>query len=221
MKTTKLAMLSMMVLLLSMTACKKNHTSKAGATFSVKAKNLSALRMANTGTFNFTKAMLGLSKIKFKKEVGDNEMKYKFEGIYSFDILTGTCQPPLGVIEIDPGKYTKLKIKVDNVMPTGNSIEIEGTYTENGTDYPFEFTSTLDEDYEIENPTGITVDANQEIHFVLYLDLKSLFNGVNFSTATVGNDGVIHINHNSNSQLASIIENNFDDAMDFDDDNDD
>ncbi len=220
MKNSIINLLVIALLLLTDTSCHKpkDDQPEARATFSIKANGLTVSRMRNLGSYSFSKAKLGVSKVKFKKEVGDDDQEYKYEGAYTFNILDGTSQPQLNPVGITPGKFKKVKIKVDNVMPSGNSIEIKGAYAENGTEYLFEFTSTMDEDLEIENPTGIQVDENQLVHFVVYIDLESLFNGVDFSTATVGNDGIIHINDNNNSDLADIIEDNFDDVMDFDTD---
>ncbi|MEA3477400.1 MAG: hypothetical protein U9R60_04415, partial [Bacteroidota bacterium] len=125
--------------------------------------------------------------------------------------------PTIQTIEIAPGSYHELEFQIDDVLSSGNSIEISGT-CDDGTLYQFEYTTTFDEDYDIQNTTGIEATIGETVRFVLELNLVSLFDGVDFSQADIDNDDIIRINSDSNSNLASIIENNLDDAMDFDDD---
>ncbi len=219
----KVVLLSMMaVLFFTVASCDKNEDiTDAKAKFTVKEKNASkpaaTKAKAGIGTFTFTKAVIGISKVDFEIETGGNDNEYEYEGNYSFDILTGASTPPLPYVEIEPGTYHELEVKVDRTLPGGSSIEIEGTYTIAGFSYNFKYTSTLDEDYEIENNVGIQVDPNSNVTFTLYIDLPGLFNGVDFAQAVIGANNIIEINGNTNSDLAEMIEDNFNNAMDFDD----
>ncbi|NOZ35798.1 MAG: hypothetical protein GXO80_10935 [Chlorobi bacterium] len=219
MKRTILLSTTVIFLLFNI-GCKKETTvNDAKAKFTVKQKNAAKTlnKSVNTGSFAFSKVVIGISKIDFEMETGSNDQDYEYEGNYIFDVLTGTSTPLINYVEVTPGTYHELEIKVDRTLSSGNSIEINGTYTEDGTTYTFEYSSILDEDYDVDNLSGVTADPNSDIIFTLYLDLPTLFNGIDFSAATVDDDGVIRINDNSNSNLAETIEDIFDDVMDFDD----
>ncbi len=213
MKQTTFLVTTMLILLFS--SCKKDDENTY-AKFSVKQK-VSTSKSTNSETFTFSKALIGISEIDFEIETGSDDNDFEYEGAYQFNILTGASSPAISSAEITPGTYHELEINIDNVLTSGKSIEISGTY-DNGTTYQFEFTSTLNEDYDIENTTGINANAGETVDFILSLNLEALFNGVDFTTADVDNDNIIRINSSSNSNLASIIENNLDNIMDFDDD---
>ena len=203
------------MLMFTISSCKKDDDN-AYAKFSVKQKT-STSKSINGGTFTFSKALIGISEIDFEIETDSNDHDFEYEGAYQFNILTGTSSPEISSVKITPGTYHELEINIDNVLTSGKSIEISGTY-DNGTTYQFEFSSTFNDDYDIENTTGINVNAGETVNFVLLLDLEALFNGVDFATADIDSDNIIRINSSSNSNLASIIENNLDNIMDFDND---
>ncbi len=213
MKQTFFLVVTMLIFTIS--SCKKDDDN-AYAKFSVKQKT-STLKSTNSETFTFSKALIGISEVDFEIETGSYDQDFEYEGAYQFNILTGTSSPAISSVEITPGTYHELEINIDNVLTSGKSIEISGTY-DNGTIYQFEFSSTFNEDYDIENTTGINANTGETVDFVLSLDLEALFNGVDFTTANIDNDNIIRINSSSNSNLASIIENNLDNIMDFDND---
>jgi len=214
------------LLFISFSSCKKD-AEVASAKFSMKQKT-TTLKATQIGTFTFSKANFGISEIEFEMEFengpDDNEFEVEYEGPFQFDVLTGTSTPAINAIEITPGTYHELEFDIETVLSTGNSIEIFGTY-DDGTSFQFEFTSTFEDEFEIENKLGIDVNIGLTTNFALHLDLALLFNGVDFSTAVVDNDNIIRINSGNNENLNSIIENNLDDIMDLyeehDDDDDD
>ncbi len=218
MKTT-LKFLSMLMLVSILSSCDKD-SDVAEANFTVEETSATAAKSLDkasvVGTFSFSKAVVGISKIKFEKELDGDDQEYKYQGAYSFDILTGTSTPPLPNVEIEPGVYHEVKVKFDNVLATGNSLELSGTYTVGTTTFQFEFTSKVDAEFKVKNENGLSVQAGDLVTFVLQMDLSSLFTGVDLATASVDADGVIRINANSNSDFQDIIENNFDNIMDFD-----
>jgi hypothetical protein len=210
----------------------EDDPSTVKATFSIKQKktlNKSAdakqTAAVNTGTYDFSKALLGVSKIEFEMEYEENddekEDEIEYKGDYTFDILTGTSSPEIPPVDIEPGVYHELELYVNNIMPSGNSVEINGTYDDGNTNYVFEFSSTMDEEFEIENENGIDLAENDIAKMILYITLEDLFMGVDFSQADVDSDGVIRINSGSNSDMARIIEDNFERVMDFEHDDDD
>ncbi len=219
---TIVKLFAVLVVLTALNSCKKKND-QAKAKFSIKEKTSTrsmSAKAAPIGEFSFTKAIVGVSKIDFEMQIGDDDQDYKYEGAYRFDVLTGTSTPAIEPVEITPGTYHELEVKIDDVLASGNSIEIEGTYQVGNTSFKFEFSSTMDEDYDIDDPNGVNVGEGDYVTFLLEMDLPSLFAGIDFASANVDADGVIRINDTSNPLLQKIIEDNFDDIMDFDYDED-
>jgi hypothetical protein len=177
---------------------------------------------ALVGTFTFSKVLVGVSKIKFDKEFEtddvETEDEIEYKGSYEFDVLNGTTTPAILPIEMAPGLYHELEFDIDNVLSSGNSIEVSGTYNDGVSEYDFEFTSAIEEEFEIENVNGVDLNVNETANFVLFLELEALFDGIDFSNVVIDEDNVIRINSSSNSEIASQIENNLEHIMEFEDD---
>ncbi|MCF6222677.1 MAG: hypothetical protein L3J34_03000 [Flavobacteriaceae bacterium] len=208
-----------------------NEDPSSQSTFSMQQKtvlrkssiaNKQGTSNALIGTLTFSKVLVGVSKIKFEKEFemddDENEEEMEYRGAYTFDVLNGTSTPAVLPIEMTPGLYHEIEFDVDNVLSSGNSIEISGTFNDGVSNYEFEFTSTMEEEYEIENENGIDLNVNEITNFVLFLELEGLFDRIDFSDVVVDEDNVIRINSNSNTDIASQIENNFEHIMEFEDD---
>lgn len=225
-------LLAAMAFTVFFTSCSSDDPSTK-STFSIEYKPLlnktstlskEASDINMNGSFSFTDVMLGVSDIEFEKEYEvDNveiEEEIEYEGSFQFDVLNGTSSPSILPIDLEAGVYHELEFEIDNVLDSGNSIEITGSYSDGVSEYAFEFASTMEEEIEIENEMGINLNINETVHFVLYLQLESLFYGVDFSNAMVDDDGIIRINSNSNSEIASLIENRLENIMEFEDDED-
>jgi len=208
---TKFFTVMMAVILIA--GCNKDV---AKVDFSIKQKvNTSK---ALTGSFTYTKALIGVSEIDFEIEKGDEDKDYEYNGAFQFDILNETVTPSIDKVEVTPGVYHELEINIDNVLPGSKSIEISGTYTANETAYKFEFSTSMEEDYDINNSTGLDAQGGKTANFILQINLDQLFNGVDFSSADMDNDNIIRINSASNSNLLETIENNFENVLEFDED---
>ncbi len=207
-----------------------NDDPSSKSTFSIQQKtvlrkssvNKQATSNAMVGTFTFSKVLVGVSKIKleteFEMDDAETEDEIEYNGPFEFDVLNGTSTPAVQPIEMAPGLYHELEFNIDNVLSSGNSIEVSGTFNDGVSDYQFEFTSTMEEEYEIENVNGIDLNVNATTNFVLFLELEALFDGVDFSNIVIDEDNVIRINSSSNSEIASLIENNLEHIMEFEDD---
>jgi len=219
------------LLLMFLISC-SNDDPSTKSTFSIQQKQLlkkssvvnKTVGSTIIGTFSFSKVLVGVSKIEFENESemndDESEKEIEYEGAYEFDVLNGTSSPSILPVDIQPGVYTELEFEVATVLSSGNSIEISGSFNDGINDYSFEFTSTINEEYEIENENGINLNVNETASFVLFMDLESLFNGVDFSTLTMEADNIIRINSNSNVETASLIEYNLNNIMDFEDEDD-
>lgn len=90
----------------------------------------------------------------------DMEEETEYKGSFEFDVLNGTSAPFIEPIDLKPGVYHELKFHIDNVLPSGNSIKMFGVYNDGTSDFEFEYTTTMDEEFEIENKEGIDLILN-------------------------------------------------------------
>jgi hypothetical protein len=221
MKTT-MKLLSILVVLIAFTSCKKESSdAKAKLEIVEKPASATANKSANAiGTLTITKALVGVSKVDFETQAQNGDFQadqeYKYEGAFTFNLLTGESTPSIPAVTIDPGTYHELEVEIDDVMPSGNAIEVSGTYEVGGVTFQFEFTTKQDLTFEIENSQGVPVSQGDYVTFLLELDLRTLFSSIDFASATVGQNGIIRINANSNEALHSFINDRLDDMMDFD-----
>jgi hypothetical protein len=170
------------------------------------------------GNITFSKVLFGVSKISIKQENKDSkkESEVTFNGPYVFNVLTGTSNPPIAPAEAEPGKYSEVSFKIDNVLPDGNSIEIYGTYEYNNISFNFEFTTDITHEFEIDNEHGLQISEGDIAQFILFLDVKSLFEGIDITHLKFDIDNVVRINLSSNSELSKVINYNFSSSMHFD-----
>jgi len=172
----------------------------------------------------FSKVLLGLSEISIKQKSDDlkngSANEISFRGPYVFNVLTGTSNPPVIPVEIEPGEYSKIKFKIDNVLPDGNSILIYGTYKYNNISFDFEFTTDITQEFEIENENGLQISEGDISQFILLIDIKSLFAGIDITNLEFDTDNVVRINLSSNAELSKVISHNLNSAMHFEKDHD-
>ncbi len=150
-----------------------------------------------------------------------DENEIEFEGQFVVDLLNGTSNPEFGITDIEPGIYKELEVKISPIMDDGNSIFIQLIYQPNGMDSVIvEYSSNKEIKFEIENHSGMQFDGNAINQILVLFDLDELFAGVDLSMANKDSDGVIRINNNSNSDLATTLWQNIDDAFDAGEDHD-
>lgn len=169
---------------------------------------------------SFSKVLFGVSDISIKQESETSENgsgdEISFKGSYVFDVLTGTSTPPIVPVEAEPGMYSEIKFKIDNVLPDGNSIVIYGNYENNNISFDFEFTTDITYEFDIKNENGLQITEGDIKEFILYLDIKSLFEGIDITTLKFDIDNVVRINLSSNPELLKLINSNFNSAMHLD-----
>jgi len=168
------------------------------------------------GNIIFSKVHMGVRniEIKNKNQISDNNNKINFIGPYQFDILEGFSTPTIEPIFIEPGIYDKVVFDLSRVLPSGNSIEIYGTFVSELFSFEFEYTTEMEGVFEIKNKKGLQQFEGDVSQFILYLNLEELFKGVDINNIQFENN-IVKINALSNSVLASTIKNNLQNVMDF------
>jgi len=174
------------------------------------------------GTLTLTDARVNLGEIELEQadseidteEEGDQSNSIEFGGPYVVDFVNETVTPDLPQIEMLPGTYDNIKLKLDKVeaddedgsggqlVPNtdplfGHSIYFEGTYsgeTSGGavTDVPFTLSFDLDEEFELsatgDTALGFVIEEGQLNPVIVAFRLARWFE---FNNQSTNEDGLI------------------------------
>jgi hypothetical protein len=187
-------------------------------------------RVAATG-YAFKEAMIGISEFEFEtleeddsenEDGEDDNEEIEFEGNYAVDLIAGTSNPEFAVSSIRPGLYEEVEIELGRALPNNNTMFIQLKYKPDGADSVTVEFSTQDKlEFEFENEDGFLLEADAFKNMLVLINLDVLFEGVDFSNASLSDDGVIRINDSSNSSLAEKIKDNLEDSCEVGEDDDD
>jgi hypothetical protein len=130
-------------------------------------------------------------------------------GPYSINLLEGTSETGIEIIDVEPGLYCSLDASM--VKGTGDSIcfYMGGKTLMNNQEINFEVKYSGGANFTLENPDGFEITQNTDTVIYVLTDLNSLFNSLDWSMADVDNDGVIRINNDLNSNLIQTTIQNF------------
>ena len=178
----------------------------------------------------FTKIMVGLTKLEFETEEENEEEdnrgeedfqeEVEFKGPFKVDLISGTSAPEFGQALTDPGIYDEIEFKFGAVLDGGKTIDIAFTFE--GKEY--EVSSKAEKlEFEIEQPNGLKIDENLLTTILVLIDMNVLFENINLAGAVADNDGIIRINEESNASILEALLASFEDSCDGgrDDDKDD
>lgn len=153
------------------------------------------------GTITLTDARLALKEIKLKREgASESDDSIHFNGPYVVNLLNNTVSPSLSTIEVPPGDYNEIELKLDKIQGDeldsdgsqlvdnaddlyGNSIYLSGTYTgtTNGgtvTDAPFSLSFDFDETFELSGADVVeafTIDADYTYPIIIAFRMSKWF----------------------------------------------
>jgi hypothetical protein len=182
-------------------------------------------KMAAIEAITYTEFLAGVTELELEFEdddLNDDDDDIEFEGRYVVDLLSGTSNPDFGISNLSPGIYDEVELEMEPILSGNKTLSIKALFMNNGQEIPVEFSTDSSFDLEIEDDDGIDLSEGSLRYVFVTLNIDILFNGVDLSSASIDEDGVIRINKNSNSAIASRIEGNVDDAFDaYDDDEDD
>ncbi len=224
--------------------CNSDEPAAEGVKLQMKAvTNLSTISGGRTSAsdLEFTEVLLGVRELEFETQEEDDQEdslddsdgesddgeddneEIEFEGAFIVDLINGTSTPDFGLATVQPGVYEEIEIEMGPILPNNNTVLIAFTYTpDGGAPVAVEFSTKKEIEFEIEDETsGYQLDANTFTNLLVLLDLDALFAGVDLSTATADDDGVIRINDTRNSAITQQILSNFDDSCEAGEDKDD
>ena len=129
-------------------------------------------------------------------------------------------------LELPVGTYTEIKARLepidveDGIDPAsplaGKSIYVVGSLE----GQPFRFEADFDDEFVVQDETGIVVSDSSIASFVLTFNVAGWFDGVDLSTATVDSDGVVVLSDESNTEIFNQIKENIQSSSEIENDDD-
>lgn len=189
-------------------------------------------RNANSG-LEFMEILVGVTEIELEldddsngdddDDDDDKDDEIEFEGRFIVDLIKGTSTPNFGQVSIAPGNYKEIEIEMEPILQNGNTMFIAFEFLPDGASTPVrvEYSNKFDIEFEFEKQSGFALDGGDLMKLLVLVDLDALFLGVDLNSASDDADGTIRINANSNTDLANIVADNLDDAIEAGEDDDD
>ena len=224
--------------LFSVLAACNDDTLPAGIVLEMKAVTTQSAvngRQSASG-LEFTKIMVGLTKLEFETEEENEEEdkrgeedfqeEVEFKGPFKVDLISGTSAPEFGQALTDPGIYDEIEFKFGPVLEGGKTIDIAFSFE--GKQY--EISSKAEKlEFELEQTEGLKIDENILTTILVLIDMDmlidSLFKEIEEleEEPVADDDGVIRINEGSNAIILEALLASFEDSCDGgkDDDKDD
>ena len=187
----------------------------------------------------FTEAYLGVTEIEFESleeeeaegseditdldgDGEDDNEEIEFEGLFIVDLLNGVSTPDFGVAELEAGIYEEMEFEMEPILEGDVTLFVALDYTPDGAaeSTRIEYSTSQEMEYELENEAGFAIEEGSLNQILVVVNLDAMFEGVDFSLASADMDGVVRINEDSNSDIASIIFQNLEDFMEGGEDED-
>jgi hypothetical protein len=180
-------------------------------------------------------AVVEADKAELEKAKEEKEEKYeaehdgnlKWKGPYVYDLVKGTVDPALPAIEILDGSYRRIEFKVkpsrdvEGTDPLINkSIYVAGTVLIADVSTPFEVALRVNQEFRLWGNGAVLLDSTVDNSMAIAFDPKLWFANIDLSTATLGADGVIHVDDVDNTKIMNDIRHNIVKSTRFGKDND-
>jgi hypothetical protein len=136
----------------------------------------------------------------------DSDFDIEYEGRFVVDLIAGTSNPDFGIADVYPGIYKEIELKLEPILENGHSIFIEFTYNVDVSE-PVTVQYSTDEhiEFEIERSSGIQLEGGALNQILILFDLDRFLESININEANADVDGIVRINSNSNSDIATAI----------------
>lgn len=136
----------------------------------------------------------------------DSDFDIEYEGRFVVDLIAGTSNPDFGIADVYPGIYKEIELKLEPILENGHSIFIEFTYNVDGSEpVTVQYSSDEHIEFEIERSSGIQLEGGALNQILILFDLDRFLESININEANADVDGIVRINSNSNSDIATAI----------------
>ena len=161
------------------------------------------------------------------KKQKDNDASVKFLGPYIYDAISRTTDSTIDSVSLVDGSYRRIEFKLrrnfsveDDDPLLGNVFYISGNYTKDNEVIPFIIDYHIAMNFRLRGEGLLEILPEVSNSLSIVFNMKSWFDNVDLSTATIDEDGTIYINKNTNHEVLSSIRNNIKKAVKFGKDKD-
>ncbi len=170
------------------------------------------------------KDKIAADRDRFKKKMEESTEKdkkrdksTKFHGSYVYDAIAGAIEGDVPSVDLNDGSYRRIEFKLKRNVSAeesdpllGNVFVVKGSYTKPGASEatPFEINWHAAMNFRLKGDSAFKVEADGESKLSIVFDLQKWFEGVDLSTATIGDDGIILIDKTSNKELMKQLRKN-------------
>jgi len=188
--------------------------------------------------FNITAARTNVRHIQFDFPESNSNSSHQvsLNGPFIVDLITGRTNPAIKTVEVIPGIYKRVDVRLDDTkLEDGlissedelldNTFILKGSFEYDGrADRKFTIILKFNEDVRFEQPNGITVKENNLTNMILHLKVDEWLSNIDITECLANGDirldenGDLTISDNTNSgscedfenKLKTNIKNNYD-----------
>lgn len=231
-KASKNLVLIFLIGVFSFTACKKSSTGTGQLNLKFNALNSGSVKTSSSGSLQtssvetmgvptgitWTEGYAYVSDVEFKAVKDTTHLKYEAEGLTKVNLFNASSVIPNNFV-IPSGTYNEIKLEVQIGNPTNSTdpgIYLKGTYGTTPIVFAYDESGNQFE-FEVEGH-NFTFDNTKDYNALINMHLNLLLGGVSntdLDNATKTN-GVILINHTTNTTIYQHITQNIDHISDAD-----
>ena len=159
-------------------------------------------------TFIITEARTNVRHIQIDHAEGstDTTVQISIDGPFVFDLMAGTSNPALGAIDIEPGVYKRIDIRLDDTkaedgLVTAGDDLLDNTFVVKGTfDYDgnaarnFTFILKFNEDIRFEKASGFVMEDGEVNNMILSLKVEEWLQDVDITGCLVAGNVTLEQN---------------------------
>jgi hypothetical protein len=185
-----------------------DSSQKASAQFQIQARSSGGgafLSDLAGNQFTVTEARAYVTRVEVKStRGGDSSDELSLRGHFAVNLLTGASTPDMGTLVIPAGTYREIEIKLSKAKPEdgvlaagdellGHSLMVKGTFGMAGAaPKPFSLVLDMDEKIEIENDSGIKLDASSLQTVLVSLNTREWLKDLDLEgCATADSNGIV------------------------------
>ena len=153
-------------------------------------------------------------KAATKKESGRDKAT-KWSGPFVFDAIAGKLEGDLPEVTLLDGSYRRVEFQMKRNFSAaegeailGNVFAIRGTVLKAGVKVPFEIDWHVALNFRLSGDGAVTVKSDENNKMLIDFDLSKWFAGIDLTTATVHEDGIIYMSKSSNMAIMKQIHHN-------------
>lgn len=157
-------------------------------------------------------AMEAIKEAKFEDLEAEKDGNLKWRGPFVYDLVNKTVDPALPTVDVLDGSYRRIEFKVkparhltETDSMINKSVFLAGTVAVGEVSTGFEIALKVEKEFRLSGLDSLVLDAAADNTMAIAFDPKAWLTGVDLASATVGADGIIHVDEANNIELLKVI----------------